>query len=216
VHTLVAGERLGDPFVAYLVLLVAFVLEGVSLLRGARQIRREARHHKVSTRLYFRWTPDTTVKAVVLEDSAALIGLLLATGGLTGAHLTGSGIWDGLASILIGVLLAGVAYVLGRDNTSMLIGRALPPRTVAAIRRELETAPYVAAVLDVVTSVLGPRDVVVSAKVDFAGTATSDQIEEAAEEAERRLRRRFPAVGSVYLDPTPPPDSPDGGSSGRV
>ena len=216
VHTIVAGERLGNPLVAYLVLVVAFVLESVSLLRGTRQIRREARHHGVPPRRYFRWTPDTTVKAVVLEDSAALIGLLLAAGGLTGGHLTGSGIWDGLASILIGVLLAGVAYVLGRDNTSMLIGSALPPRTVAAIRRELESAPHVVVVLDLVTSVLGPRDVIVSAKVDFAGTATSDQIEQAAEEAERRLQKRFPAITRVYLDPTPPSDLTDGGSTGQV
>ncbi|MET8245059.1 cation transporter [Streptomyces sp. NPDC005202] len=118
VRTLVDGEKLGNPLIAiaYLVLAVAFLLEGASLVRAVRQVRREARQRGVPARRYFRWTADTTVKAVVLEDSAALAGLLLAAGGLVGGRLTGSGVWDSVASLLIGVLLACVAYVLGRDN----------------------------------------------------------------------------------------------------
>jgi cation diffusion facilitator family transporter len=196
------GEDNGSPLVAYLVLVVAFVMEGSSLLRGVRQVRRESRELGMRPRRYFRWTPDTTVKAVVLEDSAALVGLLLAAGGLFGRQLTGSGAWDAVASMLIGLLLASVAYVLGRDNASLLIGRALPDRAEAAIRRELEALPQIAAVVDLTTLIQGPQDVVVFAHVDFTDAATSQEIEAAGDEAEQRLRSRFPWVSVVSLDPT--------------
>jgi cation diffusion facilitator family transporter len=193
---------IGSPLVSYLVLVVAFGMEGSSLLRGVRQMRRESRGLGVGVRRYFRWTPDTTVKAVVLEDSAALVGLLLAAGGLLGRQLTGSGAWDAVASLLIGLLLACVAFVLGRDNASLLIGRALPDRVEAEIRRELEALPKIAAVVDMTTLIQGPQDAVVSAHVDFTHAATSQEIEAAGDEAERRLRSRFPWVSVVYLDPT--------------
>lgn len=195
-------ETIGSPLVSYLVLVIAFAMEGSSLLRGVRQMRRESRGLGVGVRRYFRWTPDTTVKAVVLEDSAALVGLLLAAGGLLGRQLTGSGAWDAVASLLIGVLLACVAYVLGRDNASLLIGRALPDRVEAEIRRELEALPNIAAVVDMTTLIQGPQDAVVSAHVDFADAATSRDIEAAGDEAERLLRSRFPWVSVVFLDPT--------------
>lgn len=98
VHTLVAGEDLGDPLISYIVLGVAFLLEGYSLRTGVRQARGEAARFDASFKRYLRYTPDTAVKAVVLEDSAALVGLVLAAGGLLGGQLTGSGAWDGIAS----------------------------------------------------------------------------------------------------------------------
>lgn len=134
VHTLIAGEELGDPLISYIVLAVAFLLEGYSLRTGAKQVRREASRLRVPDTYYLRHTPDTAVKAVVMEDSAALIGLLLAAGGLLGGQLTGSGVWDGIASCLIGLLLVYVAWVLGRSNAQLLIGRPLPPAVRAGVR----------------------------------------------------------------------------------
>nr|WP_312892754.1 cation diffusion facilitator family transporter [Allostreptomyces psammosilenae] len=203
VHTLLRGEELGDPLVSLLVLAAAFLLESVSLARGVRQVRREAAALRVPARRYLRRSPDTTVKAVVLEDGAALAGLLLAAGGLLGAEVTGSAVWDGVASVLIGALLAAVAFTLGRDNASLLIGRALPPAWTAAVRAELLAVEHVAAVLELVTLTRGPREVHVAAKVHFVGTASARQVERACEEAERRLRERVPAVTEVFLDPTP-------------
>ncbi|MBK3589510.1 cation diffusion facilitator family transporter, partial [Streptomyces sp. MBT57] len=97
VHTLIAGEELGNPLISYIVLGVAFLLEGYSLRTGVKQVRREASRLRVPDTYYLRHTPDTAVKAVVMEDSAALVGLLLAAGGLLGGQLTGSGVWDGVA-----------------------------------------------------------------------------------------------------------------------
>ncbi|MFI6656803.1 cation diffusion facilitator family transporter [Streptomyces sp. NPDC050523] len=203
VHTLVAGEDLGDPLVSYVVLLIAFVLEGFSLRTGLRQARGEARRVRAPFRFYLRHTPDTAVKAVVLEDSAALIGLVLAAGGLLGGQLTGSGVWDGIASLLIGLLLLVVAWVLGRSNAELLIGRPLPRSVRERIKAELLDVEHIEAVLELTTLVQGPHEALIAAKIDFRDRSTAAQVEWACETAEMRLRSVFPAVTRVYLDPTP-------------
>jgi cation diffusion facilitator family transporter len=215
VHTLTHGEELGSPLVSYLILAVSFVLEGISLLRGVRQVRGEAAGFAVPTLRYLRNIPDTTVKAVVLEDAAALVGLVIAAAGLLGGQLTGSGVWDGVASLCIGVLLAAVAFELGRSNASMLIGRALPERMERELVGELERLPGVEQVLDLVTVLQGPREVLVAAKVDFRDAETAAAIERLCDQAECLLRERHPAIARVFLDPTPGrPGVPGHGSGG--
>ncbi len=205
VHTLTHGEELGDPLVSYVVLAVSFVLEAFSLRTGVKQVKAEAERMRAPFADYLRLTPDTTVKAVVLEDSAALAGLLLAAGGLLGGQLTGSGVWDGVASILIGCLLVYVAWVLGRANAQLLIGRPLPRSMRAEVREELLGVAHVVDVLDLTTLIQGPGEVLVAAKVDFRDVVTAAEVERACEQAEARLRARFPSVRRVYLDPTPGP-----------
>ncbi|MFE5483639.1 cation diffusion facilitator family transporter [Streptomyces sp. NPDC056527] len=203
IHTLVHGEELGDPLVSYIVLGVAFVLEGFSLRTAVRQVRGEAERMKAPFGRYLRFTPDTTVKAVVMEDSAALAGLLLAAGGLLGAEISGSAVWDGVASILIGALLVYVAWVLGRSNAELLIGRPLPRPMREEVREELLSVPHIIDVLELTTLIQGPDEVMIAAKVDFRDVSSAEQVEWACEEAEEQLRERFPAVRRVYLDPTP-------------
>jgi cation diffusion facilitator family transporter len=202
-HTLIAGEDLGDPLVSYIVLAVAFLLEGYSLRTGLRQARGEAARFEVPVGRFLRRTPDTAVKAVVLEDSTALIGLLLAAAGLLGGQLTGQAAWDGLASLCIGALLLYVACVLGRSNVEFLIGRALPADVRQRIRAELLRVEHIESVLELTTLVQGPQEALVAAKVDFHGSATAADIERSCEEAEGRLRTLLPAVKRLYLDPTP-------------
>ncbi|MET9252325.1 cation diffusion facilitator family transporter [Streptomyces sp. NPDC003717] len=203
-HTLTHGEDPGDPLASYLVLAVAFLLEGYSLRTGLKQARGEAARYRVSFGRYLRRTPDTAVKAVVLEDSAALAGLLLAAGGLLGGQLTGSGVWDGVASLCIGALLLYVAWVLGRSNAEFLIGRPLPASVRERIRAELAAVEHIEAVLELTTLVQGPREALVAAKIDLRDASTAAEVEWACERAERRLRELFPIVRRVYLDPTPP------------
>ncbi|MFI7892354.1 cation diffusion facilitator family transporter [Streptomyces sp. CACIS-1.16CA] len=203
VHTLVAGEELGDPLVSYIVLAVAFLLEGYSLRTGVKQVRREASRLRVPDTYYLRHTPDTAVKAVVMEDSAALIGLLLAAGGLLGGQLSGSGVWDGIASCLIGLLLVYVAWVLGRSNAQLLIGRPLPEAVRSGVREELLSVPHIVEVLELTTLIQGPDEILIAAKIDFRDMATAAEVEWACEEAEDQLRERFPSIRRVYLDPTP-------------
>ncbi|MFD3942213.1 cation diffusion facilitator family transporter [Streptomyces sp. NPDC058579] len=215
IHTLTHGEEVGDPLVSYIVLGVAFVLESFSLRTALRQVKGEAERMKAPFGRYLRLTPDTTVKAVVMEDSAALCGLMLAAGGLLGVELTGDSVWDGVASILIGALLVYVAWVLGRSNAELLIGRPVPKRMRAEIREELLSVPHIIDVLDLTTLIQGPDEVMIAAKVDFRDVSSAEQVEWACEEAEEQLRERFPAVKRVYLDPTPGLDQRRSDGPGR-
>lgn len=121
---LLAALRGPNPRVGGLLVLgLSFVIEGASWIRAVLQIRREKADAGRTLLAHLRVSDDPTVQTVFYEDSAALIGLVLAFGGV-GLHLlTGSAVWDGLASLLIGVLLAAVAYLLGRTNMGLLIGK---------------------------------------------------------------------------------------------
>jgi cation diffusion facilitator family transporter len=202
IDTIRHGEDQGSPLVSYIVLAVAFVLEGASLVKAVRQVRGAARERRVSSRTYLETTTDTTVKAVTFEDSAALVGLVLAALGLLLEQLTGNPLWDGISAILIGVLLILVAGALARANVSLLIGQAVPEALERELRAEIAAMDQVDAVPFLLTDVVGPGRLLVAAKVDFADDATVADIERAADEAERRLVARHPAVRYVFLDPT--------------
>lgn len=201
-HVLEHGETPGPFGVSYAVLVIAFAIESVSLARAARQVRGSAARWRISPFRYLRLTADTAVKAVALEDSAALVGLVLAGAGLGLTQLTGSPVWDGIASIAIGVLLFGVAAVLARANVSLLVGRSVPARLRQVIETELTALPAVESVPTLLTMQLGPNEVLVAAKVDFADDASGAVIEAAADEAEARLRARYPGIRYLFLDPT--------------
>ncbi|MCW2537016.1 MAG: Cation diffusion facilitator family transporter [Modestobacter sp.] len=203
VQTIREGEEQGSPTISYIVLAVSFVLEAGSLVKAVRQVRSEARQRNTTSRRYLRMTTDTTVKAVAFEDSAALVGLVLAALGLFLEQVTGDPVWDGVSAILIGVLLILVAGVLAKANVSLLIGQAMPGATEQELTDELAAMEQVDDVPFLLTSVIGPGQLLVAAKVDFADTATVADIERAADEAERRLVARHPGVRYVFLDPTP-------------
>ncbi|WDZ82600.1 cation diffusion facilitator family transporter [Micromonospora cathayae] len=202
VTTILVHEHSGNYLVSYVVLAISFAIESVSLARAVRQVRRESRRWRTTPHRFLRMTADTTVKAVFLEDSAALIGLLLAALGVGLSELTGDELYDGVASILIGVLLLVVAGILAHSNTSLLVGRAVPKRMRHEIEHELVGLPTVHRIDTLLTMQLGPDDILVAAKVDFADDATGADIEAAADEAERRLTGRYPEIRYVFLDPT--------------
>ncbi len=202
VMTIIEGKHTGDYLVAYIVLAVAFLAESVSFANAVKQVRNEARRWDTTPLRFLRLTSDTTVKAVFLEDAAALIGLVVAAAGLGLAQVTGSEVWDGAASIVIGLLLFVVAAVLARSNVSLLVGRAVPRRIHDQIAADVASIEVVTAVPTLLTMQIGPGDILVAAKVDFADDVPGREIEAASDDAERRLRERYPAIRYVFLDPT--------------
>jgi cation diffusion facilitator family transporter len=202
VTTILGGEDQGSPLVSYIVLAVSFVLEGTSWLKAVRQVRGAARKWGTTPGRYLSRTTDTTVKAVTFEDSAALVGLVLAALGLFLEHLTGNPTWDGIAAILIGVLLLAVAVSLAKANASLLIGQAASPKIEEELRQEILGLEHVSDVPFLITSVIGPGQLVVAAKVDFDDDASAADLERVADEAEHRLVERHEGVRYVFLDPT--------------
>jgi cation diffusion facilitator family transporter len=191
-----------NPLLAYVVLAVSALAEGTSLVRVVIQLRGEARRDDVEVLDHVRRSPDTTVKATLFEDSAALIGLALAALGLALRQLTGSAVWDGGASIAIGALLVVVAVRLGLDSRDYLIGRAADPRDLDLICDEIENTPGIDALLDLRTMHVGPDHLLVAARVAFSDEISADRAEDVADEIDRKLMRRLPQVSHVFLDPT--------------
>jgi cation diffusion facilitator family transporter len=188
-----------DAFgLGYAVLVIAFVLEGISLLQSARQVRSEARDLDRDFLEHVLATSDPTVRAVFAEDSAALIGLVIAAAGLAGHQLTGSTVPDAVGSILVGLLLAVVAIILMNRNRRFLVGEQSDPRVRAAALQALLAAPEVARVTYLRLEIVGPRMVSVIGDVDLTGDDTESHVAVRLRALEARISAS-PAVAGAML-----------------
>jgi cation diffusion facilitator family transporter len=202
IHTLFHPEPVEALVVAYVVLAISFVFEGTSWAKALLQLRREAGEERVSLLTHVFTTPDPTVKTVAFEDSAALIGIVVAAAGVTLHATTGNGVFDGIASILIGLLLVGVAISLGSSSKRNLIGEAVPQAVRDGLTEVINETPGVDVVVELLTMRLGPDDVLVAARVDVDDSSTGGDVEQVADDVERRVRESYPQVRHVFLDPT--------------
>ena len=202
IEAILHPERLTSLKVVYAVLGASFVFEGVSWLKALKQLRSEAKEASESTVDHLMKTAEPTAKTVAFEDTAALIGIALAALGVTLHYVTGQAFWDGAASIAIGLLLVGVAYALGRENKSLLIGQAMPADVREGISQLIADSPGIDTVVELLTMQLSPEEVLVAAKIDLDDESTGAAMEEHADEVERRVRSRYPEVRHVFLAPT--------------
>jgi cation diffusion facilitator family transporter len=192
-----------DPRAGYVVLAISAVLETVSWLQAYKQTRQHAGERGQSLLDLLRTTDDPTVKSVLFEDSAALVGIALAAAGLGLHQLTGSAVWDGVASILIGLVLTLVAYLLGRTNRDLLIGRQADERLLEGVKGLLRAAPEVNGVIDLLTMSVGTDQVLVCVRVDFKDALSAADLERACVRLDEELRAAYPEVYEVFLEPVP-------------
>src|SRR5215471_6236157 len=183
--------------VGYVVLALSFVLEGVSFLQSVRQAKPEAESLQRDLIEHVLATSDPTLRAVFFEDSAALIGLVIAALGLAAHQLTGSAIPDAIGSILVGVLLAAVAVVLINLNRRYLVGQEAGPRVRAAAIQALLDAPEVARVTYLRLEVVGPRMVFVVGDVDLTGDDTESHVAVRLRALEAKISASPAVVGAV-------------------
>jgi cation diffusion facilitator family transporter len=203
VHALLHPEPVEELPIAFAVLALSFLFEGSSWLKAVVQLRREAREQEKSAVEHLIETPDPTVKTVAFEDTAALIGLVLAAAGLGLHAFTGSAAWDAVASIAIGLLLIVVAISLGMQSKANLIGQSLPEEARDKVRRTIDDSPGVDRTVELLTMRLGPDDVLVAARVDVVDHKSGGDLEQLADEVARRVCEAHPEVRHVFLDPTP-------------
>lgn len=194
-----APEPPQDPTIAYVVLVVSFLLEGASWITAVRGFR--GAKGKQGWWEAIRRSKDPPAFIVLFEDSAALAGLVVAGAGIVLSHYTNDGRWDGVASILIGIVLGIVAMLLARESKDLLIGERASPELVAAIRAAIDVRPEVVRVGEVITVHLGPQSVFVAASVDFVDSVSAGAVEALIAEVELRLRNDWPEIGSVYIKP---------------
>jgi cation diffusion facilitator family transporter len=204
IERITAGGSEKENFaVAYAVLGFALVAEGISLIRALRQTRGEAKEADRSPSEYLRRSRDPTTKTVAFEDSAAVIGVVFAIGGVAASQVTGNPAWDGVASLAIAGLLAIVAFGLGHQTYELLIGQAAEPEERRAIEEIISAHDGVVAVGDVFTMVLAPDQLLVAAHFDVDDDCSGDDVERLTGELDEELRREVSSVWQVFLDPTP-------------
>jgi len=189
---------------AYWVLAISFVLESGSIALAIYQEKKEARHEGLTFLEYLRESKDPTAKTVIFEDSAALLGIVIAAAGLyLTEHHSGPGdgaYWDGIASILIGLVLAVVAFVLARTSRGLLLGEAANPKSRLAIAAAIESHPNVVKLIELLTMHLAPKQILINAHVNLRDDLVTDDIERTNEEIERLIRKAEPKVEMIFLE----------------
>ena len=195
---LLAPEPAVSPLIAYTVLAIAFFLEGASTAAAFRRFD-AARGDK-------RWwqaltsTKDAATVIILLENGAAMVGVVIAAIGLGLSQATGEPRFDGAASILIGLLLGAVAIFLAREAKGLLIGEAADPELIAGIRRAA-TREGVMGIGEIVTVHNGPTEIIATVNVDFDNRISAGDVERIIREIEQILRTDFPSIYRVYIRP---------------
>jgi cation diffusion facilitator family transporter len=189
---------------AYWVLGISFILEAGSIALAVYQEVKEAHHEGLTFFVYLRESKDPTAKTVIFEDTAALLGIVIAAIGiyLTDHHAGpgGGAYWDGVASITIGIVLAVVAFVLARTSRGLLLGEAANPKKVRAIIEAIESHPNVVKVVELLTMHLAPKQILINAHVNVRDDLVTGDIVKTVEEVEELIKRAEPKVEMIFLE----------------
>lgn len=185
-------EPLTDPHWNYVVLGAAFVFEGMSFLVALRQFLRERRPGPFWQSLAS--SKDPTTVTVLAEDAAALAGLLVAAAGIYASHRWNLPVLDGAASVVIGLLLAGVASLLVRESRGLLIGEGIRPETARQVQAFALQAPGVTAAAWPRSMYIGRDEVLLTLDVSFAPDASAQTVAQATTRIEQAVRARYPMI----------------------
>jgi cation diffusion facilitator family transporter len=186
----------------WIVLAVAFTADGASWLQSIRQARRQAKEYELTVWRYILRSSDPVVRAVVVEDSAALIGLSLAACGLLLSKIFRTSVPDSLASLVIGLLLAVTAFGLARPFADFLVGRSVSPPLFEKLYAIVKDDPAIEQILSLRAMYSGPEEVVVMAKVHPSANMNIEQLTRAMDDLDRRIRLALPFVADVFIDIT--------------
>jgi cation diffusion facilitator family transporter len=198
-----AAEEAEDYLVNYVVLGVAFLLEGTSFLQAFRQARGSARAGQVPTLRFVLRSSNSTLRAVFAEDAAALVGLLIAFLGIFLHQVTGSAVFDAVGSILVGVLLGVVALVLVDRNRRFLVGESPSDELETTVLERLLARPEIARVTYLHTEFVGPSRLYLVAAVDMSGDDTEEHVAVALRRVERELEEHDVVEEAVLTLSTP-------------
>ncbi|MFE0024639.1 cation diffusion facilitator family transporter [Amycolatopsis sp. NPDC059021] len=198
IHKILEPEPLESPIVAVVILLVAICLEGYSFktaIGESRKIKGKATWWR-----FIRQAREPELPVVLLEDAGALLGLVFALLGVGLAVLTGDPVWDGVGTVLIGVLLGIIATILIIEMKSLLIGEGATETELATIVDEL-AAGKVERVIHIRTQYLGPDELLVAAKLALVPGLDTAAVATAIDDAEARVRAKIPVASLIYLEP---------------
>lgn len=192
-------EPLGDPMWNYVVLGVSALFEGYSWNVSRKELN-QRRKPGASLWQTMRASKDATVFTVFIEDSAALMGLLIAALGIAIGHALDNPYIDPAASILIGLLLVGAAVTLARETGALLVGESIGADATRKVRGVFEKDPDIMSVSDVQSMQLGPDEVLLTAAVQFRRGMRIDEVERAIERLEKAVMALYPSIKHIYFE----------------
>lgn len=199
VHKIISPEKVDSPVIAFIVLGLSMLLEGFSLRTAIRESN-ESRGG-MGWREFVHSTKSAELPVVLMEDTAALLGLLFAFLGVLLSVITGNGAWDGVGSVAVGVLLAGAAFIVGYESKSLLIGESASPETSAQIVSALESGPGDFRVIHLRTVHVGPESLLVTTKIAVPPSMAASDLADAIDSAETRVREAVPIAEMIYIEP---------------
>lgn len=198
IHHILHPEPIKSVMINYIVLGLAIIFEGFALTIAIREFNKE--RGSLGFFNAVRQGKDPTLFVVVFEDTAAMLGLLVALVGITLAKTTGILEFDGIASVIIGFILAGTAFWLAAETKSLLIGEAAHPEIIKGIQKIATSLPEIQQVNEVLTLHFGPDFLLVNISANFRDAATADNVEDAIEDLETRIKRQFPEVKRLFVE----------------
>jgi len=198
IHKITNPREMQNVFWAFLVLIAAIIAEGAAFLKALNRIRREKKERRIME--YLKFCKHSELIVVFMEDLAALCGLTMALVFILLQQITGLLILDGIASVLIGALLAVVAFFLARETHSLLIGEAADPRLIRRIA-SLLADPAVRRVIYIKSLQLGPEDILLGIKLEFDPGLKAPDISRFINRQEEKIRSSFPHVKGIFIEP---------------
>jgi cation diffusion facilitator family transporter len=195
-------EPIRDAFWNYLVLGAAFLFEGTSFVIALRQFRRSSRDQPLLDALHGSKDPSTYT--VLAEDGAALAGLAIAAAGIWLGHRFGEPAFDGIASVLIGLLLAGVAVLLIYESRGLLVGEGVRPETAREIRAMALRQQGVTGIGPLLSMYIGAEEALLTFDLEFEPGSSGERIAQAIGAIDREIRARWPNIRRIYIEPQIP------------
>jgi cation diffusion facilitator family transporter len=199
VHAILHPEPLGDPLWNYVVLGVAALFEGYSW-NVSRLALNQVKQPGANLWQAFRASKDASVFTVFIEDSAALLGIIVAVAGIGLGQLTGNRYFDPAASIVIGLILVGAAFMLARETGALLVGETMGVDQTTRLRAIFEADPQIDTVGRLLSMQMGPAQVLLTASVQFKRGMQIDAVEVAIARLEQRVNAEFPEINQIYFE----------------
>ena len=198
VHHILHPVPIINPTLNYIVLACAFIFEGAAWYFAFTEF----------TKAKGRWGyfeavkrgKDPSMFVVLFEDSAAMLGIIVAFVGILLSQITGNYVYDGIAAVIIGLILAGTAAWLAYEIKGLLIGESAPPEIVNGIKEITKSYPKIKHVNEVLTLHMGPDFILLNLSVDFADTLSAGDVEETVSRLDRHIKQTYPKIKRVFVE----------------
>ncbi len=191
-------SEIRDPMINYIVLFLAIIFEGAAFFFALKEFKKVKGKYTYLEAV--KRGKDPSMFVVLFEDGAALLGLFVALLGIWLTQVTGIAIFDGIASVVIGVILALTAIWMAVETKGLLIGESADPEIVQAIKDMVDEIDAIERTNEVLTMHMGPEYILVNVSADFASSASSDDVEGSIAELDKRVKKRFPLVKRLFVE----------------